>query len=117
MNAYGSASNKVTTMPARLDKATPEVQADPQHAVSGIALQDLETASSKERSHWATALARWPASLDKAGGSEEDMVQELQLEKSKCDKALKELNKVVAPTKSWAKGKLDLQLEKGELHR
>lgn len=35
------------------------------------------------------------------------MVQELQLEKTKCDKALKELNKVVAPTKSWAKGKLD----------
>ena len=102
VNAYSSASNKVTTMLASLDKASEAVQADPQHAVSKIALQDLERSSSKERAHWNTALAAYPSSLDKAV-SEVEKVEELQLEKSRCEKALKDLNKALAPTKVWAK--------------
>ncbi|CAE7765195.1 unnamed protein product [Symbiodinium sp. CCMP2592] len=110
VNAYSSAASKVTTMLASLEKAaTPEVQADPQHAVSKIQLGDLETSSSKERNHWNTVLARWPATWDRAAGffNEAEKVEEVELDKSKCEKALKELNKVLAPTKVWTKGKLD----------
>ena len=102
VNAYSSASNKVTTMLASLDKASEAVQADPQHAVSKIALQDLERSSSKERAEWNTVLAAYPSSLEKAV-SEAEKAEELQLEKSRCEKALKDLNRVLAPTKVWAK--------------
>ena len=107
VNAYSSASNKVTTMLASLDKASPEVQADPQRAVSKAQLQELQSASSKERNQWNTALAKWPATWAVAAGfeNEAEKVEEVKLEKSKCEQSLKELNKVLAPTKVWAKGK------------
>ncbi|CAE7730017.1 unnamed protein product [Symbiodinium sp. CCMP2592] len=116
VNAYSSTASKVTTMLASLEKATPEVQADPQHAVSKIQLGDLGTSSSKERNRWNTVLARWPATWAGAAGffNEAEKVEEVQLEKSKREKALKELNKVLAPTKVWAKGKLDFRPEKGK---
>ena len=37
--------------------------------------------------------------------NEAEKVEEVKLEKSKCEQSLKELNKVLAPTKVWAKGK------------
>lgn len=105
VNAYSSASNKVTTMLASLGEASVEVQADPQYAVSKSALAELETSSSKERVHWNKALASYPASLQEKG-REELKVEELQLAKSGCEKALKELNKALAPTKVWAANNL-----------
>ena len=105
-NAYSTASNKVTTLLARLDKAPEEIKKDPQFAVSRLALADLETSSSKERGVWNAALAAYPATLE-AGADEEAKVEELKLEKSNCDKALKELNKALAPTKVWAKDRLE----------
>ncbi|CAE7452025.1 unnamed protein product, partial [Symbiodinium sp. CCMP2456] len=46
------------------------------------------------------ALASYPASLQEKG-REELKVEELQLAKSGCEKALKELNRALAPTKVW----------------
>ena len=84
-------------MLASLDKASPEVQADPQHAVSKAQLQELQSASSKERNQWNTALAKWPATWAVAAGfeNEAEKVEEVKLEKSKCEQSLKELNKVL----------------------
>ena len=86
VQSFSATEEKVAAVKQSLAGASEEVQQDPQHQTSLLALGSLQGNASQEREQWQQALQGFQASLDKASEAEvEKALQEAQEAKQECD--------------------------------
>ena len=99
-------AEKVAAVKQSLASASEEVQQDPQHQTSLVALGSLQGKASQEREQWQQTLEGFQASLEKASDNEvEKALQDVQDTKQECDRQQEKLSKEFGPRKLWAKKK------------